>query len=189
MFRETGAMLEGHFLLSSGLHSSRYLQCALVLQFPAYAEQLGMALAEKLIQSEAHFDFIISPALGGIVIAQEVAKAMGHKLHKAIRALFTEREGEKMALRRGFHIENGERGIVVEDVITTGGSTKETIQVVEARGGIVKGIASIVNRGASTSDSGTPLTSLVSLRFDNYAPSECPLCQQNIPILKPGSRR
>ena len=138
IFKRRGALLEGHFLLSSGLHSSRYLQCALVLQFPEDAEKLGSELARRF--SSEQIDLVIAPALGGVIVAHEVARALG------TRALFTEREAGQMQLRRGFQIGQGERALVVEDVITTGGSTREVIGVVESSGGLVVAVGSIIDR-------------------------------------------
>src|SRR5262249_53308167 len=129
MFRETGALLEGHFQLTSGLHSSRYLQCALVLQHPPYAEWVGRAIASRLEHSDANL--VVAPAIGGIIVAHETARALG------VRAIFTEREGGRMTLRRGFLINSGEKVLVVEDVVTTGGSTRETIEAATAAGGMV----------------------------------------------------
>lgn len=188
MFQETGAILEGHFLLSSGLHSSNYLQCALVLQFPEYAERLGRALTERLRSIETEVDFIIGPALGGIVIAYETARAFGQTANRKIKALFAEREEGKLTLRRGFQISPGEKGMVVEDVITTGGSTKETVEAVQTRGGVVTAVGTIINRGEGVLDLSVPLVSLLNLKIENYPAADCPLCRKEIPFTKPGSR-
>jgi orotate phosphoribosyltransferase len=180
LFRQAGALLEGHFRLSSGLHSDRYLQSALVLQHPEYAEQLGYALAKRTghLQPTA----VLSPAIGGIVIGQEVARA----LH--VRALFAERQDGKLSLRRGFSLEPGDRVLIVEDVITTGGSTRETIEVAESTGASVIGAASIIDRGSDATRVDVPLQSLVKMRVAAYPPAACPMCVQGIPVVKPGSR-
>lgn len=180
LFRESGALLEGHFRLSSGLHSSRYLQSALVLQHPDYAEQLGRALAARLehLQPTA----ILSPALGGIVIGQEVGRAM------QLRALFAERQDGKLMLRRGFTLAPTDRVVVVEDVITTGGSTRETIAVAEATGATVLGAAAIIDRGIDPGRLHFPLQALVRMEVPAYSPEACPLCAMGAPVVKPGSR-
>ncbi|MBI5695669.1 MAG: orotate phosphoribosyltransferase [Nitrospirae bacterium] len=180
IFRQQGALLEGHFLLSSGLHSETYLQCALVLQNPDMATEMcfklgGMFRGEKI-------DFVIAPALGGIIVAHEVAKALG------VRALFAERVDGKLTLRRGFTIAPGERALVVEDVVTTGGSTVETMRVVTEAGGVVVGAGSIIDRSGGTAELGVPYKSLVTLSIKSFQPKDCPLCQKGIPAVKPGSR-
>jgi orotate phosphoribosyltransferase len=179
LFRHSGALLEGHFKLSSGLHSDRYLQSALVLQHPDFAERLGHALAERTQHLQA--TAVLSPALGGIVIGQEVGRAL------QVRALFAERQDGKLQLRRGFTLDPSDRVLIVEDVITTGGSTRETIAVAEAAGAQVVGAASIVDRGSGgTLD--VPLQSLVKLQVAAHDPASCPLCAQGLPVVKPGSR-
>ena len=181
LLRATGALWEGHFLLSSGLHSSRYIQCARLLQYPWHAEAVGRALAE-LVQGFCA-DVVVGPALGGIIVAHELARALG------VRALFAEREGEKLVLRRGFAIASGERVVIAEDVVTTGGSTLETAAVVAAHGGRVVAAASIVDRrGPAAQNLPFPLFSLVRLEIETYAPEACPLCQAGLPLRKPGSR-
>lgn len=188
IFRATGAMLQGHFLLSSGLHSSHYLQCALVLQHPAYAERLGCALAERVVAAVGNAcQFVMSPAMGGIVIGYETARALDTPAGK-VRALFTERTEGTMTLRRGFQLIAGERGIVVEDVITTGGSTKETIDVVRSAGGHVMAVASIIDRSQGAIDFSVPNVSLLRMGIQNYPASDCPFCREQIPLVKPGSR-
>ena len=179
-FRETGALLEGHFLLTSGLHSPRYLQCALVLQHPAHAEFVGRALAGKF--SDDRVDAVVAPAIGGIIVAHETARAIG------ARALFTEREAGEMTLRRGFRLSRGERVLVVEDVVTTGGSTRETIEAVINADGVVIGAGSIVDRSGGAVDLGVRRQSLLTLDVPSYDPLECPLCKDGIPAIKPGSR-
>jgi len=180
IFREHGAVLEGHFILTSGLHSDRYIQCALVLQHPRVAERLGAALAEKLRRLEA--SVVVAPALGGILVAHEVGRALG------VRALFTERQDGLMTLRRGFTLSPGERALVVEDVMTTGGSTRETIKCVEQAGGVVTGVGSLIDRSGGAVDLGLPRAALVTLSVQNYDPAACPLCKSGIPAVKPGSR-
>jgi orotate phosphoribosyltransferase len=180
LFRHSGALLEGHFRLSSGLHSDRYLQSALVLQHPDFAEQLGRALAARLehLQPTA----ILSPALGGIVIGQEVGRAM------QIRALFAERQDGALSLRRGFTLSPSDRVVVVEDVITTGGSTRETVAVAEAAGAHVMGVAAIIDRGSDPGRLDMPLQALVRMEVPAYPPESCPLCAKGVPVTKPGSR-
>ncbi|HEU4836679.1 MAG TPA: orotate phosphoribosyltransferase [Pyrinomonadaceae bacterium] len=180
-FRATGALLEGHFQLSSGLHSTVYLQCALVLQFPERAEAFGRALAEKF-QGQG-IQLVASPAIGGIVIGHEVARALG------ARFVWTEREAGQMTLRRGFTIAPGEKTLIVEDVITTGGSTRETIDAVRNAGANVVGAASIIDRSGGTADVGVPLTSLASLRVLSVESSACDACKLGEPVVKPGSRK
>jgi orotate phosphoribosyltransferase len=179
-FRENSALLEGHFVLSSGLHSDRYIQCALVLQHPRLAEQLCSELAGRLAYLGA--SVVAAPALGGVIVAHEVARALG------IRALFTERQMGVMSLRRGFNFSPGEPTLVVEDVITTGGSTLETMACVKQAGGIVVGVGALIDRGGGTADLGVPKASLVPLAVPNYSPTACPLCKSGIPTTKPGSR-
>ncbi len=186
LFEETGAYLHGHFRLTSGLHSAEYLQCAKVLARPPYAERLGMELARKLEPFlRRDITAVVSPAIGGIVIGHEVARALG------ARALFTEREADsnEMTLRRGFEIAEGEPIIVVEDVITTGGSTRDVIRVMQAAGARVRAAGSIIDRSNGSVDLGLPRVSLETLNPITYDPNECPLCRLGIPIVKPGSRR
>ena len=177
----TEALLDGHFVLTSGLHSGRYIQCARLLQYPEHAEAVGRALAERVrdLQPAA----VVGPALGGILVAHELARALG------VRALFAEREGEKLALRRGFSLTPGERVVIAEDVVTTGGSTLETAEVVTAQGGVVVAGASIVDRrGPQAKDLPFPLFPLLRLEVPTYPPEACPLCRDGIPLTKPGSR-
>jgi orotate phosphoribosyltransferase len=185
LFRECGALLEGHFLLSSGLHSNRYLQCALVLQHPDRAERLGSGIA-ALFRNERP-SLVVGPALGGIVIAHEVARAL------KIRAIFTERANGAMTLRRGFRVEKGERALVCEDVVTTGGSTREVFEVVAAAGGVVGGVASIVDRSGGAGRKAfapVPFRSLIEVDAPAYDAADCPLCRSGAagPAVKPGSR-
>lgn len=182
IFRKHSALLEGHFILSSGLHSDRYIQCALVLQHPALAEQLGRELAAKLGSTGA--SAVVAPAIGGILVAHEVARALG------VRALFTERQDGRMTLRRGFNLATNEATLVVEDVITTGGSTRETIAAVEEAGGRVVAAGALVDRSGGTADFGFPKAALLTLTVvQNYDPAHCPLCEAGVPAVKPGSRQ
>jgi orotate phosphoribosyltransferase len=184
LFRRSGALLEGHFRLTSGLHSPGYLQCALVLQHPQQAEALGTALANRT--RDLRPTAVLSPALGGVIIGHEVGRALG------IRAMFAERQDGALTLRRGFMLGETDRVLVVEDVMTTGGSTRETVQVARAAGAHVVGAASIVDRGALSSvrgeDLGLPVASLLRIDLPAYEPDQCPLCAQGLPFLKPGSR-
>lgn len=183
LFKKYQALLNGHFLLSSGLHSDTYFQSALILQYPHEAEVLAEILAEKILKEIPDIDLVVSPALGGIVIGQEVAAQIG------CRAIFAERVEGKLALRRGFNIEKGEKCLVVEDVITTGLSTKEVVEVVKANGGEVKAVGSLVDRSGGKVDFGVPYFSLLSLEVKSYKPEECPLCKEGSSPIKPGSRK
>ena len=185
LFRSTGAYLEGHFRLTSGLHSAEYLQCALVLQHPAAAERLGRWLAQELrTVAPGKIALVASPALGGLIIGHEVARALG------TRFLFTERDAAtgKMTLRRGFTVAPGETAVVVEDVITTGGSTADVIGVLRAAGGRVEAAGSIVDRSGGRADVGVPRVALATLQVAAHHMEECPLCARGIPLAKPGSR-
>jgi orotate phosphoribosyltransferase len=185
LFLSTGAYLEGHFRLTSGLHSAQYLQCALVLQHPAAAERLGRSLAQELrTLAPGRIDLVASPALGGLIIGHEVARALG------ARFLFTERDAAtaRMTLRRGFTVAPGETAVVVEDVITTGGSTADVIGVLRAAGGQVLAAGSIVDRSGGHADVGVPRVALATLRMAAHHLQECPLCARGIPLAKPGSR-
>ena len=180
-FRTTGALLEGHFQLSSGLHSPVYLQCALVLQFPQKAEAFGQAIAEKF--RDEGIQLVASPAIGGIVIGHEVARALG------ARFVWTEREADRMTLRRGFTVAPGEKTLVVEDVITTGGSTRDTIEALKRAGAEVVAAASIIDRSAGAADVGVPRTALASLKVLSVAAADCDACKLGEPVTKPGSRK
>ena len=179
-FRRSGALLEGHFRLSSGLHSPGYLQCALVLQHPREAEALGAALGSIVRSLGA--ETVLSPAMGGIVIGQEVGRALN------VRAIFAERQDGALTLRRGFTLDPGEKVIVVEDVVTTGGSTRETMDVARAAGAIVVGACAIVDRSGGKQGLDVPFHALLPMDVKTYQPEECPLCQQGLPVVKPGSR-
>lgn len=184
LFRSRGAYLEGHFKLTSGLHSSAYLQCALVLQHPRAAEELGRLLAEQLRGLAGEVTLVASPALGGVIIGHEVARALG------ARFLFTERDAAsgKMVLRRGFQVEAGEWAVVVEDVITTGGSTRDVIEALRAAGAEPVAAGSIVDRSGGRADVGVPRVALATIEVPAYDPADCPLCRAGIPAVKPGSR-
>jgi orotate phosphoribosyltransferase len=180
LFRKSGALLEGHFKLSSGLHSDKYLQSALVLQYPEFAAALGESLAARTRHLGA--TVVLSPALGGIVIGQETGRALG------VRAIFAERQEGKLALRRGFTLSSEDRVLVVEDVITTGGSTQETVEVAAAAGATVIGAAAIINRGKGEGRLGLPFYALVNMEVPVFQPENCPLCATGDPVVKPGSR-
>ena len=184
LFRETGAYLSGHFRLTSGLHSSEYLQCALVLQHPAHAERLGAELAAGLrnLAASEKIAVVVAPAMGGLIIGHEVARALG------VRFVFTERDGGKMTLRRGFALQPNEGAVVVEDVITTGGSTREVVEIIQAAGARALAAGSIIDRSAGKADVGVPRIALATLEVIAYPPDFCPLCRQGLPVTKPGSR-
>ncbi len=181
LFKETGALLDGHFLLTSGLHSPQYFQCAKVLQYPKHAQTLCWEIACQYMSDK--IDVVIGPALGGIVVAQEVARLM------STRAIFAEREQGEMTLRRGFEIKPGERTLVVEDVVTTGGSIKEVIQLVQNAGAELIGVAFLVDRSQNRVSFSVPKFSIFEMDVVTYAADECPLCKQGIPVVKPGSRK
>jgi orotate phosphoribosyltransferase len=180
IFRQTGALLDGHFVLRSGLHSRQFFQCALALQQMPTVEKLGKALADELRGLGA--TTVISPAMGGLVIGQEVARQLG------LRFIFVEKEDGKLVLRRGFKIERGEKILVVEDVVTKGGRVQETIDIVRANGGNVLGAAMIVDRSNGTVDLGVPMFSLISLRVEAFPADQLPPDLQKIPATKPGSK-
>jgi orotate phosphoribosyltransferase len=180
IYKKTGALLTGHFLLSSGLHSEQYLQSALVLQQPDIASKLCAALAEHF--RDSNIEAVIAPALGGVFVSHETARALG------VRALFAERVNGELTLRRGFTIRPDERVLVVEDVITTGKSTKETIEVVKKSGGTVVAAGSLVDRSGGKADLGVPYKALVTLHVPVYPPESCPLCKAGSKPIKPGSR-
>lgn len=179
-FRESDALLEGHFILSSGLHSSHYLQCALALQYPVDAAKFARAIAERLAAEQ--FETVASPAIGGLIIGYETARALN------TRFIWTERENGAMTLRRGFSVKTGEHILVVEDVITTGGSTRECIEALEARGARVAVAASIIDRSGGAADVGVPRIALATLEVPVYKPEDCPMCHRGVEAVKPGSR-
>ncbi len=181
IFDKYTALLKGHFKLSSGLHSEKYLQCALVLQYPDIAAKLSQELAKKFKGQK--IDVVIGPALGGVTLAYEAARAVG------VRGIFTERVDGAMILRRGFSIKEGENVLVTEDVVTTGGSTKEVMDVVRNSGGIVVGVGSIIDRSDKPIDFGVKFESLAKVKVETFKENDCPLCKKNIPVTKPGSRR
>ena len=180
LFRRVGALLEGHFRLTSGLHSPGYLQCALVLQHPREAEACGAAIAERV--RELQPTVVLSPALGGIVIGHEVARALG------VRAVFAERQDGTLTLRRGFSLDATERALVVEDVVTTGGSTRETMDVARAAGAVVVGACAVVDRSGGKQGLDVPFHALLPMDVKTFQPETCPLCSQGVPVVKPGSR-
>ncbi len=185
LFRSKGAYLQGHFRLTSGLHSSEYLQCALVLQHPEAAVQLGSMLADLLRPLiGGSVDLVASPALGGLIIGHEVARALG------ARFIFTERDAatQKMTLRRGFAVAPGEKAVVVEDVVTTGGSTRDVVEVLVAAGANVLAAGSIIDRSGGRAEVGVPRAALATLEAAAWDARECPLCRRGIPVVKPGSR-
>ncbi len=180
-FRETRALLEGHFVLTSGLHSTIYLQCALVLQHPREAENLGRSIAEHF--RAENIQTIASPAIGGLIIGHEVARALG------ARFIWTERENGKMVLRRGFSVSAGERVLVVEDVVTTGGSTRETVAALERNGANVVAAASIIDRSSGKAEVGVARIALATLDVPSVDPAVCEACKRGEPAIKPGSRK
>lgn len=190
MFELAGAVRHGHFELSSGLHSGTYVQCALVLQYPVFAEKLGRALAALF--SDARIDAVVSPALGGVIIGQEVARALpGPKdvIGAGVPALFVERDDSgRMTLRRGFTLHPDQHVLVIEDVWTTGGSTQETIQVVEEAGGRVVAAGALIDRSGGKIEFPVESNALIELQIESYEPEDCPLCRQGSVAVKPGSR-
>jgi orotate phosphoribosyltransferase len=177
---ETGAIMDGHFLLTSGLHSPHYVEKFNVLQQPKYTEKLCQAMAEKF--KDANIETVVGPVTGGILLAHETGKALG------TRAIFTERVDGKMTFRRGFSLHEGERCLIVEDIVTTGGSIKEVIEVVKAHGGIPVAVSMLVDRSGGKANFGdVPCTALLHMDVETYKPDECPLCKQGIPMIKRGS--
>ena len=177
---ETNAIMDGHFLLTSGLHSPHYVEKFNVLQHPKYTEQLCLAMAEKF--KDAKIETVVGPVTGGIILAHETGKALG------ARAIFTERVDGKMTFRRGFSLREGERVLIVEDIVTTGGSIKEVIEVVKSSGAIPVAISMLVDRsGGKIKFDDVPSTALLTLNVETYKPEECPLCKKNIPLTKRGS--
>lgn len=190
LFRETGAYMKGHFRLTSGLHSNEYLQCALVLRYPNIAGRFGAELAARLPNA----GIVVSPAIGGLIIGHEVARAKSARLSnpsdsQGVPFLFTERDADgKMTLRRGFSVQPGETAIVIEDVVTTGGSTREVIALLSAAGAQVIGAGSVIDRSGGRADLGVPRVALATLDAVTYPPEDCPLCKDGVPVVKPGSR-
>ncbi len=181
VFYKTGALLKGHFLLTSGRHSDTYFQCAKVLQYPEYTEMVCQVIADKFAHSD--IDTIISPAMGGIIVGQEVARLLNK------RSIFAEREDKKLLLRRGFNLEKGEKVLVCEDVVTTGGSVFEVLEIVKNYGAYAVGAGYIVDRSNGKVDFGIPQVSTIKMDVRSYLPEECPLCRENITVVKPGSRK
>ncbi len=181
IFKESNALLDGHFRLTSGLHSPQYFQCAKVLQYPEYTEQLAKVIVDYY--QNQNIECVISPAVGGIVIGQEVARLLG------CRHIFAERENNEMTLRRGFEFKKGERILAVEDVVTTGGSIKEVIKLAQNNDAIVIGAGFIVDRSAGKTTFDVPHFSVMQMDVIVYNPDECPLCKKDIPVVKPGSRK
>jgi orotate phosphoribosyltransferase len=184
-FLETGAYLRGHFRLTSGLHSPEYLQCALVLQHPKHAEHFGRLLAAEFrrLEPALNVGIVAAPAIGGLIIGHEVARALG------ARFIFTERAAAgEMTLRRGFSVEPGETAVVVEDVVTTGGSTREVVEILKEAGARVIAAGSIIDRSGGAAEVGVPRVALKTLQVEAYQPDDCPLCRAGEPVIKPGSR-
>jgi len=181
LFKRTGVLWEGHFVLTSGRHSAHYLQCASVQQFPEENALLCRELAANF--KGQGITTVIGPAIGAIVMSYEIARYLG------TRFLFAERENGVMTLRRSFTLEPGERVLVVEDVITTGGSVKEVMEVVKQHGAVPVGVGVLVDRSNGRADLGVPVKSLITFDFETYAPENCPLCRQGVPFIKPGSRQ
>lgn len=179
-YRESGALLDGHFKLSSGLHSASYLQSALVLQHPDRAEALGRALASRLKGLGA--TVVVSPAMGGLIIGHEVGRGLG------VRAIFVERQDAVFTLRRGFSLDAADRAVVIEDIVTTGLSTREAIAAVSAAGATVVGAGAIIDRSGGSATLGVPFHALASLSIATYDPAVCPMCAAGQPVVKPGSR-
>ncbi|MDK2810673.1 MAG: orotate phosphoribosyltransferase [Petroclostridium sp.] len=180
ILKEAGVLLEGHFLLTSGRHSNKYLQCAKIFQYTKYSEELCKALADKF--KDAGVDMVIGPAIGAIQMSYEVSRWLG------VKNIFAERENGIMTLRRGFTIEKGQKVLVVEDVVTTGGSVREVIKIVQESGGEVAGVGAVVDRTGGKIDFGTRFEAVISMEVESYEPENCPLCKQGIPFIKPGSR-
>ncbi|MDR3195904.1 MAG: orotate phosphoribosyltransferase [Endomicrobium sp.] len=183
LFKKNNALLNGHFKLSSGLHSDTYFQSALILQHPKEAERLGEELAKKIRENNVKVDMVVSPAMGGVVIGQEMGRALG------VRAVFTERVDGKVLLRRGFSVNENEKVLVAEDVITTGLSTGEVIETLKASGARVVAVASLVDRSAGKVDFGVPRFSLLTLEVKSYKEEDCPMCKKGGVAVKPGSRK
>ncbi len=179
LLEETNAIMTGHFLLTSGLHSPHYVEKFNVLQHPKYTEKLCIAMAEKF--KDAKIDTVVGPVTGGIILAHETGKALG------TRAIFTERENGKMTFRRGFSLKEGERILIVEDIVTTGGSIKEVIDVVKEFGGVPVAVSALVDRSSGRANFGdVPFTALLKMEVETYKPEECPLCKQGVPMTKRG---
>ncbi|MCL2888730.1 MAG: orotate phosphoribosyltransferase [Elusimicrobia bacterium] len=181
IFKDKSALLEGHFKLSSGLHSGKYLQCAKVLQYPDIAEKFCKDLAKQL--KDVKVDVVIGPAMGGVTVAYELARALG------VRGIFTERVDGKVQLRRGFEIKPGENCVVAEDVVTTGKSTKEVIDLIKELGGVLSACSCLMDRSGGKADFGVPLAKMAEVEVATYEEKDCPYCKQGLPVEKPGSRK
>jgi orotate phosphoribosyltransferase len=181
IFKKSQALLEGHFLLTSGLHSSRYIQCAQVLQYPEYTAELCTVMADYF--KDKGIQTVIGPAMGGIIVSYEVARQLG------VRTLFTERENGAMVLRRNFKLAPGEKVLVVEDVVTTGGSVKEVLKVVAEAGAEAVGVGVLVDRSGGKTDFGVPLKAVLTLTVETFQPENCPMCKTGTEAIKPGSRK
>ncbi|MBU1098866.1 MAG: orotate phosphoribosyltransferase [Bacteroidetes bacterium] len=180
-FKSTNALLEGHFLLTSGRHSNKYFQCAQVLQYTKQTSEICQVLAEEY--KDKNIETVIAPAIGGIVVGQEVARQLG------ARFIWAEREDKKMTLRRSFEIKKGERVLVCEDVVTTGGSVQEVIDIAKEKGAVVVGVGVIVDRSNGKADFGVPMKSTLQLEVISYEPDNCPICKEGLELVKPGSRK
>jgi len=179
LLKNTGVIMDGHFLLTSGLHSSRFMQCSQLLQYPEQTEKIARMLAEPYLEQD--ITVVIGPAMGGVIIAYETARALG------ARALYAEPVEGKMALRRGFKINPDEKVLVVEDAVTTGGSVRKVLGLLESIGVTASGVAVMVDRSAGRVDFGLPTHSLLQLEVQSFSPEDCPLCQESIPLQKPKS--
>ena len=180
ILEDAGVLLKGHFLLTSGRHSQKYLQCAKLFQYPEYSRVMTEYLVNQF--KDEKIDLVVGPAVGGIILAYEAARQLN------VRNIFMERENGKMTLRRGFEIQEGMKILVVEDVVTTGGSVKEVIDVIKDNGGIVIGVGSIVDRSTGNRKFEEELKSVIKFDIETYSPDECPLCKEGTPAVKPGSR-
>ena len=180
ILKEIEVMLEGHFLLTSGRHSDKYMQCAKLFQYPKYSEMFSKELCDHF--KKENIDIVVGPAIGGIILAYEVSRQLN------VKNVFAERENGEMCLRRGFNVLPGQNVLIVEDVVTTGGSVKEVISLMKEIGANVVGVGSIVDRSAGKTDFGCPFFAVLSMEIKSYTPDECPICKKNLPLVKPGSR-
>ncbi|MFW5998258.1 MAG: orotate phosphoribosyltransferase [Bacillota bacterium] len=181
IFNKTGVLQEGHFVLSSGRHANKYLQCAQVLKYPEYADELAEGIAQ--LWEKQNIEVVVGPAMGGIIVSFVVARALG------VRGIFTERKQQKMELRRNFSIKPGEKVLLVEDVVTTGGSVREVIDILEKKDADIIGISSLVDRSGGNVNFKYPFKSLIQLNVESYNPEDCPLCKNDIPVSSPGSKK
>ncbi|MEG0594414.1 MAG: orotate phosphoribosyltransferase [Christensenella sp.] len=181
VFKEKEVMLEGHFLLTSGRHSDKYMQCAKLFQYPDVSEKICAQLAEQF--SDIEINLVVGPAIGGIIMAYEMSRQLG------VKNIFAERENGKMALRRGFGVPKGAKILVTEDVVTTGGSVKEVMTLLREMGAEVVGVGSVVDRSAGNVDFGVPFRAVLSMEVKSYEADKCPICKTDSPLVKPGSRK